>query len=125
MNPKMDCLVLKFLSEHGESNKMIGNRIRKFFQCSETSIWQNGHKVVKNAKIVQKLAFFVISGSAVAAVAILGRTSWLLRQGKRPGQGGAMWDDFWVGPIKFSVTRAFQQDQTVLLGKNVDVKSFL
>ena len=66
---------------------MMGNRIWKYIQCSETSIWRNGHKIIKNAKIVQKLAVFVISGSAVAAVAILGRTSWLLWQGKRPGLG--------------------------------------
>ena len=91
----MGCLVLKFLLEHGESNEMMGNRIRKFIQCSETSIWRNGHKVIKNAKNVQKLAVSVKSGSAVAAVAILARTSRLLRQGKRPSPGVALWGMIW------------------------------
>ena len=36
-----------------------------------------------------------------------------------------MGDDLGVGSIKFSVTRAFQQDQIVLLGIEIDVKSYL
>ena len=35
-----------------------------------------------------------------------------------------MGDDLGVGSIKFSVTRAFQQDQIVLLGIKIDVRSY-
>ena len=72
-----------------------GNRIWKPFQSSKTSLWQNGHTILKNAENAQIWRFLVISGSSVLTVAILGRKCWLIWQEKIPGPGVVIFGMIW------------------------------
>ena len=118
----MKCLVLKFLPEYEELNEIMGNRIWKCIQCSVTSIWRNGHKVFKKC---QNLSFFELSGIYPITLytghfECKQSFSPAIQSDKKPYEL-FLSKDLGVDSMEFPVIRAFQQDQTLHIGKKVDV----